>query len=92
MGAQVTGKKSLAPNDLVVGDARTGKQLTTLAPPNGSTFFGVTAAADDRTFVVDTLPLVKPLNPMAGRDWYLLRLAPGSSTPARLTRLPSARG
>ena len=45
--------------DLVVGNAHTGKQLATLAPPNGSTFFGVTAAADDRTFVVDTLPVGK---------------------------------
>jgi hypothetical protein len=90
-GASVIGKTKFAPNDLVVGDARTGRQLTSLSPPQGSTFFGVTAAADDRTFVVDTLPLVSPLNPMAGRTWYLLRLAPGSSTPARLTRLPVPR-
>jgi hypothetical protein len=87
-GAQAIGKKNFAPNDLVVGDARTGRQLTTLTPPKGSTFFGVTAAADDdRTFVVDTLPLGSTLNPMAGRTWYLLRLAPGRSAPARLTRL-----
>ena len=25
---------------------------------------------------------------MAVRSWYLLRIAPGTSTPARLTRLP----
>ncbi len=74
-------------HDLVVGNSRTGKQLATLAPPKGSTFFGVTAAADDRTFVVDTLPVGKVYNSTAARTWYLLKLVPGTATPARLTRL-----
>jgi hypothetical protein len=90
-GPQVIGKKNSAPNDLVVGDARTGRQLTTLTPPRGSTFFGVTAAADDRTFVVDTLPLGSAFNPEAARTWYLLRLAPDGAAPARLTRLAVPR-
>ena len=79
-------------NDLVVGDALTGQQLASLAPPAGTTFFGVTGAADDRTFVVDTVPLSNtPTSPDWTRTWYLLRIAPGSSSPARLTRLPIPR-
>lgn len=78
-------------HDLVVGNARTGKQLATLTPPKGSTFFGVTAAADDRTFVVDTLPVGKVYHPTAARTWYLLKLAPGTAAPARLTRLAVPR-
>ena len=79
-------------NDLVVGDARTGQQLASLAPPAGTTFFGVTGAADDRTFVVDTVPLSNtPTSPDWTRTWYLLRIAPGSSSSARLTRLPIPR-
>jgi hypothetical protein len=48
-----------------------------VAPPKGRTFFGATAAADDRTFVVDTLPFGRHYNPNAPRTWYLLRIAPG---------------
>jgi hypothetical protein len=77
--------------DLVVGNARTGKQLATLAPPQGSTFFGVTADADGRTFVVDTLPVGKVYDPTGARTWYLLRLAPGTAAPVRLTRLAVPR-
>ena len=76
-------------NDLVVGDALTGRQLASLAPPAGTTFYGVTGAADDRTFVVDTVPVSHmPDSPDWTRTWYLLRIAPGTSSPARLTRLP----
>lgn len=76
-------------NDLVVGDALTGRQLASLAPPAGTTFYGVTGAADDRTFVVDTVPVSNmPNSPNWTRTWYLLRIAPGTSSPARLTRLP----
>src|SRR6202012_875841 len=38
--------------DVVVGDSVTGKTLATFAPPARTTFQSVTAAADDRTFVV----------------------------------------
>ena len=79
-------------NDLVVGDARTGQQLASFTPPAGTTFFGVTGADDDRTFVVDTIPLSNtPFSPDWTRTWYLLRIAPGTSSPARLTRLPIPR-
>jgi hypothetical protein len=35
-----------------IGDDRTGKLIATVRPPDGQTFVGLTAAADDRTFVV----------------------------------------
>lgn len=74
-------------NALVVGDVITGSTLATIQPPPGRSFFGVTGAADDRTFVVDTLPVQSQADPNKPRTWYLLRLAPGTATPARLTRL-----
>jgi hypothetical protein len=46
------------------------------------------AAADDRTFVVDTLPVKGEINPVEPRTWYLLRLAPGTGAAAQLSRLP----
>lgn len=54
-------------------------------------YLGMTAAADDRTFVVDTLPVGKVYRPTAARTWYLLRFAPGTAAPARLTRLAVPR-
>ena len=54
------------------------RQLATVAPPKGTMFGGVTAAADDRTFVVDTLPDSYADARPAARTWYLLRISPGS--------------
>jgi hypothetical protein len=87
---------------VVVGDAVTGKILATFAPPARTTFQSVTAAADDRTFVVfavtsstgSFLPGVKAGGPAAKSvatltgSWYKLRLAPGTAHPASLSRLP----
>jgi hypothetical protein len=78
------------PVSVRVGDDRTGKLVATVNPPNGETFAGLTAAADDRTFVVaaERFPvqsLYPSANPVA---WYLLRLTPGSAHPVTLTRLP----
>ena len=82
-------------NDIVVGDSLTGKTLATFAPPAHTAFQSVTAAADDRTFVVfgvtsstgsfSNLPAKGAT--MTG-NWYEVRLAPGTAHPARLTRLP----
>jgi hypothetical protein len=72
---------------LVVGDTFTGTTLATLQPPQGTTFGAVSGAADDRTFVTDAMGL-----PASSKTqhvtWYLLKITPGSSSPARLTRLP----
>jgi hypothetical protein len=70
--------------DLLVGDTFTGATLAVVAPPAGTNFSGVAAAADDLTFAVDTTAMT-----VAGtRTWYLLRITPGTRSPARLTRLP----
>jgi hypothetical protein len=73
----------MSSSSLIVADDRTGAVLATLGPPAGATFAGVAAAADDRTFVLDTQ------DPSDGtHTWYLLRIAPGTSNPTQLTRLP----
>jgi hypothetical protein len=79
-----------SPYSAVVADTFTGARLATVSPPAGSTFAGVTAAADDRTFVLDATPCTQPdaASQVCPRTWYLLRVAPGGDVPARLTRLP----
>jgi hypothetical protein len=80
-----------SPNDLVIGETFTGKKLATIAPRKGTTFLVVSAAADDRTFIVDSTVFgpdgyrTSPVDPPA--TWYLLTISPGSKTVARLTRL-----
>jgi hypothetical protein len=76
-------------NPVVVGDARTGRLLATLRPPTGSTFDGVTGAADDRTFVLDVRSVPSVMGGQhVSHGWYLLRITPGAADPVRLTRLP----
>jgi hypothetical protein len=73
---------------LVVANTFSGAKLATFRPPHGTTFVAVSAAADDRTFVADTVDY--PLGPdfEAGHvTWYLLKITPGASTPVRLTRM-----
>jgi hypothetical protein len=69
--------------NVVIGDTFTGKTLATISPPAGANFIGVSGAADDRTFVVDTAKI-------RGDDftWYLLRITPGTVPGYGLTRLP----
>jgi hypothetical protein len=82
--------KRQTPVRVLVGDDRTGKLVATVNPPRGETFAGLTAAGDDRTFVVaaERFPL-EPLYPSASPvAWYLVRLTPGRAHPVTLTRLP----
>jgi hypothetical protein len=78
--------------DAVLADDRTGKVLATVKAPAGLLFDGVTGAAGDRAFVLDAVPagtVFASNTPPPGRHtWFLLRIAPGSSHPATLTRLP----
>lgn len=80
--------------DVILADDRTGKKLATFTPPAGATFAGVAAAPDDRTFILDAMTFAKQHNPPPSSPpahiWYVLRIAPGSSHPATLTRLPIA--
>ena len=82
--------RDASPFQAVVGGTFTGARLATVDPPTGSTFAGVTAAADDRTFVLDATPCSRPdaASLVCTRTWYLLRIAPGTSVPAHLKRLP----
>ena len=67
----------------VVGDDRTGRRLAVVNPSASQNFYGVTAAADDRTFVLMNYSAAKQET-----TWYLLRLTPGAAHPAQLTKLP----
>ena len=79
-----------SPDQVVVGNTFTGARLATVSPPVHSSFVGMTGATDDRTFVLGAQPF--PFSPISWgeepRTWYLLRIAPGTDHPARLTRLP----
>jgi hypothetical protein len=76
------------PDSLVVGETLTGKRIATIAPPAGSTFAGVTGAADDRTFVLDSVA-IKPglLFANQRRSWYLLKVSPGTAPAATMARI-----
>jgi len=67
----------------IVGDDHNGRLIADLHPTASQNFYGVTAAADDRTFVVMSYD---NLNPQT--TWYLLRIAPYTAHPATLTKLP----
>ena len=71
----------------VVGDTLTGKRVATVPAPAGLGFAGVTAARDDRTFVLSVAPRSSSQQPVPIR-WYLLRLTPGAARPAALRQLP----
>jgi hypothetical protein len=74
--------------DLLVGDTLTGAKLAVIAPPKGATFYGVTGAANDRTFVVDTYNSFTVSDFSLPRTFYRLQIVPGAKSPVRLTRLP----
>jgi hypothetical protein len=76
-----------ASGNLVIGDTFTGKRLAVVHSPTSDGFSGISPAADDRTFVVDTSS-GGAANPGTPRTWYLLRLTPGTKPGYRLTRLP----
>jgi len=73
--------------DAIVGDTFTGQPLATVPAPAGWTFISVTAAADDRAFVVGAAYDPQPPAPVATR-WYLIRLTPGSTPFATVRELP----
>jgi len=73
--------------DAVVGDTLTGTRVATVPAPKGLGFGGVTAADDDRTFVLSVQPRSSGQQPVPVR-WDLLRLTPGAARPATLRQLP----
>lgn len=74
------------PVSLVLADTLTGKKLFTLPPPRGLSFAGITAAADDRTFVADAHRDPYGVTGSKGRSrwWYLVRVT-GTGTGVALT-------
>jgi hypothetical protein len=69
--------------EAVVGDDQTGRTLAVINPPAGQNYYGVTAAADDRTFVLlDSQPAQQETT------FDLLHLTPGAARPYQLTKLP----
>ena len=91
MGKIVSGRMTPVKADsVVVGETLTGRRLATITPPAGSTFAGVTGAADDRTFVLDSVPVASRegfLSVTEQRTWYLLRIRPGATPVQTLTTL-----
>jgi hypothetical protein len=87
---QSTTVKDPRPDSVIVGETLTGKRLTTISPPAGSTFVGVTGAADDRTFVLDSVQVASAtgiLSATQQRTWYLLRIRPGAAPVQMVTRI-----
>lgn len=84
--------KPLRADSVLVGETLTGERLATISPPAGSTFVGITGAADDRTFVLDSVQLAPAgrsgmLWPFQPRTWYLLRIRPGATPVQTMTPL-----
>jgi hypothetical protein len=77
-----TGKVAQSPAVAVVHDTVSGHALATIRPSiRGGTIVGVSAAGDDRTFVLDEQSYVKPKHPFptpwqsGPHSFYLLRLS-----------------
>ena len=73
---------------VTVGDSHTGKTFATVATPafsvtmGGNSTVGVSATADDRSFVVGTRNLD------GGIAYYVARIAPGTKQAATIEKLP----
>jgi hypothetical protein len=80
------GNPNSHPSYAVVRATSTGAALETVVPAADGTVVAVTAAADDRTFVLDTQPWDNANQAFAPRTFLLLRLGPGGSELAQ-TRL-----
>ena len=76
------------PTPVVVGKTGASAVMSTVRPPKGQSFVGVTGAADDRTFVVaaEAYPALPGAYSGAPVAWYLLRV-PAVGQAARLTKL-----
>jgi hypothetical protein len=79
------------PVGLTLAATLTGEKLFTLLPPHGLSFAGITAAADDRTFVADAHRDPYGVEGSAGRSrtWYLVRIVgAGSGASLTMKKLP----
>jgi WD40 repeat protein len=74
----------------VLGDTRTGKRLLTIRAFGTDKFVTVSAAADDRTFVLGADPNPQPPAIPSATEWYLVHVTPGATFRAteRKLRIP----
>jgi hypothetical protein len=61
----------------VLADTFTGTKLLTVRPSGKDKFVTVSAAADDRTFVLGAAPGLEPPAVPSATTWYLVRVRPG---------------
>lgn len=71
----------------VVGDTFTGKRLLTVRASGKDKFVTVSAAADDRTFVLGAEPNPEPPAIPMPTDWYLVHVTPGARFRAMVAKL-----
>jgi hypothetical protein len=88
------GNPNFHPSYAVVRATATGGALETYSPPAGQTVMAITAAADDRTFVLDTQPFVsananQSFEPRTFRE---IRLSPSGSIMSESTLPVSVPG
>jgi WD40 repeat protein len=74
----------------VLGDTLTGKRLLTIRAFGTDKFVTVSAAADDRTFVLGANPNPQPPAIPSATEWYLVHVTPGARFRAteRKLRIP----
>jgi hypothetical protein len=74
----------------VVGNTLTGKKLLTVRAFGTDKFVAVSAAADDRTFVLGANPNPQPPAIPSATEWYLVHVTPGATFRAteRKLRIP----
>ncbi len=87
------GNPNFNPSYAVVRATATGAALSTILAPGAGTIVAATAAADDRTFILDEQPWVPPQSRanqfFEPRTFVLFRLD-ASGQPGALTRLPES--
>jgi hypothetical protein len=71
----------------VLADTFTGKKLLTVRPSGKDKFVTVSAAADDRTFVLGAAPGLEPPAVPSATTWYLVRVLPGRVFTATVRKL-----
>jgi hypothetical protein len=74
----------------VLGDTLTGRRLLTVTAPGTNKFVTVSAAADDRTFVLGANPDPQPPAIPSATEWYVVHVTPGARFRAteRKPRIP----
>jgi hypothetical protein len=71
----------------VLADTFTGRKLLTVRPSGKDKFVTVSAAADDRTFVLGAAPGLEPPAVPSATTWYLVRVRPGRVFTATVRKL-----